>query len=324
MKSSSSQVSNYRSFAFVLLLLFNLNGYGQSSIKLPWFHFDWETADMGGRTIEKSAILLPFKIEQMPYQFKAQFDLGATTTMLYGKAMSPYLERYPQIQNKLDTTLKVLIEGSQHPSFRSLTLTVDKVRLPGINVGYFSNFGQTMTADSVNTPSVKLVGTIAGDICRDKVLIIDFPHQQMCVTQSIPAAFKSARFVQCRLMDGRLMIPFSINGKVAYVMFDTGSSLSSLLTHTSNLHDVSLPGAPDADSLMVSTWGRQHMLYFKEITAVVKVGDKTLGKGLVDYEDDPNLAKFLESENLWGITGNKYFLNNTVIIDYKHKLFAVL
>ena len=64
----------------------------------------------------------------MPYQFKAQFNLGATITMLYGKAMTPFLKRYPQINNKLDTSLKVLIEGSQHPSFRALTLTVDKVR----------------------------------------------------------------------------------------------------------------------------------------------------------------------------------------------------
>jgi hypothetical protein len=49
-----------------------------------------------------------------------------------------------------------------------------------------------------------------------------------------------------------------------------------------------------------------------------------MSKGLVDYEDDPNLATFLESENIWGLTGNKYFLNNVIIIDYKNKLFGVL
>lgn len=314
----------FRCFAFMWMLTCGVQAYGQSAKTLHWFHFDWETADMGGRTIEKSAILIPFRIENIPHRFKAQFDLGATTTMLYGKALAPYLDRYPGMMSKLDTSLKVLIEGEMHPSFRDVTLTLDKVKLPAINVGYFRNFGQTLTADSVNTPSIKLVGTIAGDISKDRVLIMDFPHQQMCVTDSIPAAFKKVHFVQCRLKYGRMMIPFTINGKVAYVMFDTGSSLSSLLTHTTNLKDVSVPGAPDADSIMVSTWGRQHMLYFKEITAEVKVGDKVLGKGLVDYEDDPNLAKFLESEHLWGITGNKYFLNNVVIIDYKHQLFGVL
>ena len=30
-----------------------------------------------------------------------------------------------------------------------------------------------------------------------------------------------------------------------------------------------------------------------------------------------------DSFNVWGITGNAYFFNNTIIIDYKNKLFRI-
>ena len=32
---------------------------------------------------------------------------------------------------------------------------------------------------------------------------------------------------------------------------------------------------------------------------------------------------FIDKENIWGITGNSFFLKNIIIIDYKNKKFGV-
>ena len=52
---------------------------------LPWIHFSWSSGNLGGRLIEKTAMIVPLKIEELPYAFEAQFDLGACSTMIYGK-----------------------------------------------------------------------------------------------------------------------------------------------------------------------------------------------------------------------------------------------
>lgn len=314
-----------RLIASILLLTgLYFSSAAQQTKSLPWIHFDWETTTISGRTFDKAGIMLPVKIAGIPYSFKAQFDLGATISMLYGNTLAPYLEKFPALKSKLDTASTIMIESKPRSTFKDVDMQLDKINFPGKRLAYFDGFGDTLTADSMNTAAVKVIGTIGPDICKGKVLIIDFPHQRICVTDVVPAAYQKASFVPCYMESGRLRLPFTFNGQKGDVLFDTGSSVFSLITTPANLAMVSAAGAPDVDSLNVSTWGSYHMFYAKNITATVKLGNRTLEKGHVFYEPTGLWKGFFEKEKLWGITGNAYFLENTVIIDYKNNRFGVL
>ena len=65
------------------------------------------------------------------------------------------------------------------------------------------------------------------------------------------------------------------------------------------------------------------MVYGKEGKSNVKFGSKTLNQSIIYYDKQKGNETFYKEEEIWGITGNAYFLNNVVIIDYKKKLFGV-
>ena len=97
------------------------------------------------------------------------------------------------------------------------------------NIGHFKNFGDNITADSINTKTAKDIGTIAPDLFENKVLIIDYPNKRICIATVIPKQFQKAQFRPYKIKDGRIKIPITINGKDEDVMFDTGSSLFALI-----------------------------------------------------------------------------------------------
>lgn len=107
---------------------------------LPWIHFSWSSGNLGGRLIEKTAMIVPLKIEELPYAFEAQFDLGACSTMIYGKAFAPYLAMASDIREKIDTTQTVFLQGASYPCFADLSIQLDGVEFPNRRVVFFEDF----------------------------------------------------------------------------------------------------------------------------------------------------------------------------------------
>ena len=113
----------------------------------------------------------------------------------------------------------------------------------------------------------------------------------------------------------------TINGKDEDVMFDTGSSLFALITTKENANQISTK--PIVDSLKISSWGEYYMVYGQTIQSTVKFGKKSLDKKNVYFDTQKGNYNLYKEEEIWGITGNAYFLNNIIIIDYKNKRFGV-
>lgn len=65
------------------------------------------------------------------------------------------------------------------------------------------------------------------------------------------------------------------------------------------------------------------MVYAQAIKSKVLFGQKQLNKANVYFDNKKSNEDFYKEEKIWGITGNAYFLNNVVIIDYKNKRFGV-
>ena len=97
------------------------------SQKLPWIMFSWVGDTISHRYYDKLAMTVPLQIDDMPYKFDAQLDLGAVNTMLYGNAIQPYLDKNKALRQKIDTTSEVQIQGQKNPMIKGVDLKLDQI-----------------------------------------------------------------------------------------------------------------------------------------------------------------------------------------------------
>lgn len=290
--------------------------------ELEWISFNWQEVTISGRKFEKAVLTIPVTIDDLPHPFNMQLDLGAVTSVFYENALNAYVDQYPKLEAKFDTSLTFVINGQQNNLFKDVNLKLGSIDFGNNNIGYYKGFGDVIPQDSIHTPSEKHIGTIGPDIFQNKVFIIDYPNQQLCVTEEVPKQFSKADFQPFKLKKGRIKIPFSINGKQENLLFDTGSSIFALVTTKKNATKTS--NAPVSDSIKVQSWAEYVTLYGMMVTSKIQFGKKELKPTMVYYEEDETTEQFYQRENIWGLTGNAYFFDNVVIIDYKNKHFGIL
>ncbi len=307
-----------RHFFVVIFLLISATSFGQ---KLEWIPFNWVGDSISGKYFDKLAITIPVTLDNLPNKMNMQFDLGAYETMIYGNSIKHYLTKYSELNNKLDTTLKFRVQSQTNYKFRGVALKLGSVSFGSRNIGQFKNFGDVIPADSINTQTEKSIGTIGPDLFENRILIIDYPNKRLSVTSELPKQFSKAYFRQFKIKDGRIKIPITINGKDEDLMFDTGSSLFSLITTTERANEISTK--PIIDSLKISSWGEYYMVYGQPIKSKIMFGQKQLNQSVVYFDKRKENENSYKNEDIWGVTGNAYFLDNIVIIDYKNKRFGV-
>lgn len=205
--------------------------------------------------------------------------------------------------------------------FKNIDLKLGKVSAGKINIGYLKGYGNEIPVDSITTKSEKLIGTLAPDVFQGKTLIIDYLNRRFCIADRIPAIYADASFQPFKIKNGRIKIPLNINGKQVDLLFDTGSSMFNLLTTETRAEQIS--GLKIIDSIKTSTWGDHYYVYGRMTDVPIKFGNTVLKPTTVFYDRKHKFDNFYQQENMWGITGNAYFLNSVVIIDYKNGLFGV-
>lgn len=298
-----------KNYLLVLFLLISITSYAQTP---EWIPFTWASGRISGRSMDKLAIKIPVTIDELPHTFEMQLDLGAVETMFYEKSLNAYLSKHPSLRNKLDTTKIAWINSQPNPIFQHVDLKLGKVDFKDRDVALYKNFGRENS---------EIIGTIAPDLLQNRILIIDYTSNRMAVTDNLPKEYQDASFEKFEIKKGRIRIPFQINGKTEYLMFDTGSSMFALSTSRKNASEIG--GDKIIDSLIVPSWGKKLTIYGLNTVVPIMFGNKKLENSVVYYDNDENSDYFYESEKIWGITGNAYFFNNIIIIDYKNNRFGV-
>ena len=309
---------NIITISFIISLVTTSLSFGQQH---GCFDFTWEGATTSGRYIPKISMNVPVTVDGLPHEFTMQLDLGAVTTNLYGNSFQAYMDAYPSLIDKIDSTKTFMIQNEKHIMFGGMRLTMGAIEFNNVDIGLFVGYGTLITADSVKTKTSKHIGTIAPDLFQDQVVIIDYPNNRICLSEELPSEYINLNFQDLVLEGGRIKIPFNINERKEMLLFDTGSSMFSLLTTKNNAKLIS--DGIVADSLSVNSWGNDIPVYGSKMTTDVKFGGKSLPTELVYFVNDPQFDAGFEQMGIWGITGNAYFSSNTIIIDYRNKKIAV-
>lgn len=308
-----------KTFMAFCLFMSNITANAQD---VQWIPFKWTSETISGKYFDKSSMVIPVKIDNIPANFNMQFDLGAVRTVIYGNSVQPYLDTYPELKNKIDNSKTFLIQGENHPMFTNITLKAGSTTFNGIEIGYYKNFGNKISQESMLSDTEKHIGTIGPDLFQNKILIIDYQKNRIGICEEIPKQYKSATFQPFKSNDGRPKIPLTIGGETKYVMFDTGSSLFTLTATKKDALEIADPKI--VDSLKVSSWGKMLTYYGVKTKKPIMFGNKILNGSTVYYDEQETFQGFYNFAEIWGLTGNIFFLKNTVIIDYKNKIFGVL
>ena len=292
---------------------------------LSWIRFEWAGDSISGRYYEKLAILIPFKIGGIPHDFKSQFDLGAVATCINGNSFKPYMSLYPEINEKLDTLNKhYMLQGKNYAAFKGIDFWLGTVPFSNRELVYFEGQGDTFTVDSVKSKTIKHIGTIGADLFQNKTLIIDYPNQRIAIVDSLPRDYyENTEFVACKLEKGRIKVPFKINNEVHYLMFDTGSSIFSLLTTKINWMMLCNTNTK-VDTLRVNAWGEHYDVYGAPITADVCIGSYKMPSNFGYATPRSDFGQWCQEEGILGLTGNAYFWNDMIAIDFKDKRFGII
>lgn len=297
--------------------------FGQT--KSDWINFDWHGETIFGKYYPKVAISVPMKIENLPYNFCGQLDLGATTTMIYENSFKPFSDKFPQVLQKLDTTINpYYLNGRKSYFLKNLNFKLDKTTFQDRNIALIPNFGDEILNDSINTKSQKLIGTIAPDLFQGKILVIDFVHNRLKTFDKLPKQFKKANFVTAVIRKGRIKIPIQIGDSIQYVMFDTGNCLGNLLLDKETVKKFTNQNEPTENYLDGKSWGQTITFYSKNLSNSVLFNNRNLNIKNAIFSNQDSDVQFNQEEKIIGLIGPVLFSEKIIIIDYRNSKFGIL
>lgn len=304
----------------ILLFFVFFSGLSQvysQELLLKWIPFQWQGDTISGKYIEKAYIYVPVKIDELPVDFTMQLDLGTKETQFYGNPIKPYLEKYPSLTNKLDS-----IDKLKNIIFRNVNLQMGDVNFL-FDIWHHIGFGEEIPQDTLQSKKSIHIGTIAPDLFQNKNLIIDYKLKQLAVSDVLPAEYQNLPAVEFELKDGIIIFPFQINGLEQKVMFDTGPSPFPLATSKERALEIAHSNIVDSLSGPF-WWGQDITFYGLKVNSPLKFAGKELEKSIVYYDKEGLWEKHVFTPlHIWGLTGNIYFLNNIIIIDYKNKRLRI-
>lgn len=305
----------------ILFLSTSILGQTQSN----WIHFDWHAETIFGKYYPKVAMSIPLKIENLPYAFCGQLDLGATKTMIYENSFKHFAQKYPSVIQKLDTTISPFyLNGRKSFFLKRLSIQLDKTRFLNRNIALIPEYGDDIPVDSMNTKSQKLIGTIAPDLFQDKVLVIDFEKNRLNAFDKLPLVYQKANFVPALIQKGRIKIPVEIGDTTYYVMFDTGNCLGDLLLDKETILSFTDSNEPAQEFLNGKTWGQPLVYYNKNLKQKLYFNGREMGIQKAQFSDQDSDVQFNKEEKIIGLIGPVLFQDKVVIIDYRNKRFGVL
>lgn len=300
---------------FLLRLRVSYDYWEVKSIKkepLSWADFQWVGDSISGKYVERTAMLIPCKVEGIANVVTLQFDLGSDLSGIYELNYRSFFQQNPTLKRKM-----------RHPFLRKSKTYLQNLKIKfgnytctNTSAFVFADYGEYQ--DSFSKNDTIHLGTIGVDLFKNKVLIIDYPNQRFAIAETIPEAYKMVPCIDISLDSrGRALFPMKINNKQYNFLFDNGSSMFPLITSADRITDFS--GEEYTDTVLVSSWGKNHTMTGKLIRDSFLLGGTTYNNVMI-YAD---YRKIEHKEDWIGIAGNVLFWDKTLIIDYKNQRFGV-
>jgi hypothetical protein len=301
-----------------LLLLIAQTSFSQTAIHSPGsstpssgpytIPIIWEGDSLGGRWNPHAALLLPISLKGSPRVYYMQFDLGVPYTLFYKDQLESLSKRYPEsLSPAVDTILSIdLIIGSMNKTFKS-------VPVKSFPSSIAQGEGEQML----------IIGTLGADWISDKVLIFDYPHGQIILSDMEPANF-SPPVHRFYFAGGRIFFPATIGEKQTLIYFDTGSSAFELLTDTASWRRMAKNNCVPI-SYPVGSWGKLMTAHTVQSSDSIGMAGLRIPVRRVTFIEgaDTAQATMMQKMGIGAVSGNALFLDYILILDMRLQLFSL-
>ncbi|MCS5491796.1 hypothetical protein [Algoriphagus limi] len=282
------------------------------------FDFKWEGYTYNGKHNPYGAMLIPVSIPGVDRTFYMQFDTGTPSTVL---KYNPFLS----INEKYNNLIKIdTIEGKLRAIEASIK--VGTVDVAASSLGFVSMGKKIDWSDST---AVDIIGSIGNDFMEKNPLIIDFKSNKITLLDSLPQKSDVETDYLPITFDGRkIFLSATLNKKPASLWYDSGSSMFELIVEESTFWKLAVPNAKK-ESFEIPSWGRKVPAHNIESNGEFQFGAVKIPLKTVTYMEWPNKmqAFVLKAANiggdLGGMTGNKLFLEKTLILDAPNLRYTV-
>jgi hypothetical protein len=277
-------------------------------------NFVWQSDTINNRWEPNAAMLIPIKFPKCPKTFYMQFDLGAVNSVFYIEKIKSIRNKYPKSLPSLDTTLNL----------NAFDFSLDGIKIIATKFKVMKYGNKTINWNS--NKSIDIIGTVGMDFIEGKVLCIDYPNKKMMIANSIPKQINEKLVLtDFTLMRNSILLPVVIKGKKTILFFDTGSSAYELLCSKETclmLADNSI--APEVHT--ANSWGTILTANAYVTKDSLEIAQQKLPIGHATYIEGASDSQIQQMMKLGigGMTGNKLFLNATLVIDTKNKKFGII
>lgn len=271
----------------------------------------WVDDTIGGQLIKKTAFYVPVKIEGIKENLFMQFDTGNGATVLYGKTLNKLLKNYPHVNTSFSK------DSIQY--FNNATLNIGNLKLKAEKLKLLDYMGSS----EIDSSFIK-IGTLGFDTFVGRTLILDFKNDKIAITnKSINELEETYEIIEQASVDKfPLLIPVKIGEDNSRLFYDTGSSMFSLLTSEKKLASIQSDHKTDT-ICCVRSWGKKYEIYRKQIDLPIKVGSSAHKGEFVYGYFKLNAIDYVPNWFLFGITGNRLFENQKLVIDNKNNKFGI-
>lgn len=274
--------------------------------------FIWKGDSILGKWNPYTALLIPVKLPNCSKQLYMQFDLGSPVSMLYKNPLLQIARRYPTVAQLLDssTTLRDF-----KFSIGEMTITASEIML--------RELGRSKIDWSHN--SIEIIGTLGADLIENKVLMLDYPHQSLSLSEKIPVQFSETVFEDFIWAGRRVLLPAVMKSKKTFLLFDTGASMFELITDQETALSLAVNGSV-AERYPVQSWGRTMTANTLPAKDSIGFASQKLLLGNVTWFDgaSEDQVSQMKRTGMGGMIGNKLFINSILVLDTKNKKFNVI
>ena len=287
-----------------LIILYILFNFFSGNIQAQNIDFKWEKDSINGKLFDKIAMSVPFTIENKTYRF--QFDLGSNMTLIYDKCF----ENTKIIKNKkIDYSIET--SGNKMFAIDNQKFSVGSLKIRDYKLHGLLNFDQE-----------NVCGIVGADLFQDKYLIIDFPNRKAYVTKNLKDKIADKTdFVNMKIINNRPVIPIKIDNKVYHFQYDNGASIFPIVTYKKNFLDL-IDSSKIIENFNIKNLNNPLIVKAIETNKEINIGKSTFKTAEFWFTD--NDVFFLEKQGIDGIIGNVFFLDKTIILDFKHKKFGIV
>ena len=282
------------------------------SAPLEYTPIKWTSDSIGNKWNKHAALFIPASINGTDRKFYFQLDLGIPTTRLYGNTLKSFIDKYPNLASHQKA-------AGEHSFFQDATITLNKhtsliaSKLPVISFGK-ENIDSSFT----------IMGSFGYDFLGENILILDFKQNRYALTDALSEEMKQkTSFIKKPDLDKfPVILPMKLGKKNIRVMYDSGSSMFPILTGNNRLQR--LTKKKHIDSLCcISSWGNNYPIYHTKNKKEITINNHSHRKEVIYGFEKLNKLAFT-GKYLYGITGNKLFLNKIIIIDRKNNQFGII